>query len=61
MLRKKKREKIMKTKTKVKAGGGSIQHNERLNSATSAAGLKVRTSVKAGGITNNHNEKLVRA
>ena len=48
----------MKTKTKVKAGGGSVQHNERLNSA---AGLKVRTSVKAGGITNNHNEKLVRA
>jgi len=51
----------MKTKTEVKAGGGSVQHNEWLNSATSAAGLKVRTSVKAGGITNNHNEKLVRA
>ena len=51
----------MKTKTKVKAGGGSVQHNERLNSATSAAGLKVRTSVKAGGITNNHNEKPLRA
>jgi len=49
----------MRTRTNVKAGGMSANHNERLNSATSAAGMKVRTNVKAGGLRFNHNEKLV--
>jgi hypothetical protein len=43
----------MKTKTKVKAGGISSNHNENL-----ARGLKTKTKVKAGGITENHNENL---
>jgi hypothetical protein len=51
----------MKTKTNVTAGGTNVNHNERLTSGTSAAGLKVRTNVKAGIIRpplGNHNERL---
>jgi hypothetical protein len=51
----------MKTKTRIKAGGISANHNETLvRASTQATGLKVKTRVKAGGITANHNETLVR-
>jgi hypothetical protein len=42
----------MNTKTNVKAGGTSLNHNETLR------GLKVRTSVKAGRLAANHSESL---
>jgi hypothetical protein len=42
----------MRTKTHVKAGGMSNNHNETLR------GLKLKTHVKAGGMTQNHNETL---
>jgi len=37
----------MKIKTKVKAGGKSLNHN--------ASGLKVKTNLKAGRLSANHN------
>jgi len=37
----------MKIKTKVKAGGKSLNHN--------ASGLKVKTNLKAGKLATNHN------
>ena len=49
-------EKIMKVRTKVKAGGRSYNHNETL---AHSKGLKVRTKVKAGGVWINHNEALL--
>jgi hypothetical protein len=52
----------MQVKTRVKAGGLSLNHNETLVCApTQAQGLKVKTRVKAGGLMGNHNETLVRA
>jgi hypothetical protein len=47
----------MKTKTKVKAGGTTLNHNEAL-ARDDVEDLKVRTGVKAGGY-NNHNEAVV--
>jgi len=41
----------MTTKTNVKSGGVSMQHNETLT---------VRSDVKAGRITANHNESCRR-
>jgi len=43
----------MKTKTNVKAGGSTLQHNETLR-----GGLKLKTRVKAGGVNMQHNETL---
>ena len=52
----------MQVKTRIKAGGVSINHNETLVRAQPPApGLKVKTRVKAGGVSINHNETLVRA
>jgi hypothetical protein len=53
----------MQVKTRVKAGGGYIQHNETLVRAKGQPkGLTVKTRVKAGGLRlSNHNETLVRA
>jgi hypothetical protein len=52
----------MKTKTRVKAGGYHLNHNETLvRAAGQTKGLKVKTRVKAGGYYINHNETLVRA
>ena len=50
----------MKTKTGIKAGGLSTNHNETLVRETGrATGLRVQTHVKAGA-SMNHNETLVR-
>ena len=52
----------MKTKTHVKAGGQSLNHNETLVRATRPApGLTVKTHLKAGGGSVQHNETLVHA
>ena len=52
----------MKTKTHVKAGGTTLNHNETLVRTTRPApSLTVKTHLKAGGITLNHNETLVHA
>jgi hypothetical protein len=52
----------MQVKTRVKAGGVTLQHNETLVRATGQVqGLTVKTRVKAGGYAVNHNETLVRA
>jgi hypothetical protein len=48
----------MKTKTKVRAGGQRLNHNETLVQAA-PQGLKVKTRVRAGGNSLNHNETLV--
>ena len=49
----------MKTKTHVKAGGLTANHNETLVRTTRpATGLKVKTHLKAGAAM-NHNETLV--
>ena len=61
----------MQVKTKVKAGGIQLNHNQTLvrdrNQATADTRprtqrqpLKVKTHVKAGGVTLNHNQTLVR-
>ena len=52
----------MKTKTNIKTGGFSQNHNETLvRDVPQARGLKVKTNVKAGGVNlANHNETLVR-
>jgi hypothetical protein len=52
----------MQVKTRVKAGGLAVNHNETLVRAQQpATGLKVKTRIKAGGLSANHNETLVRA
>ena len=45
----------MHIRTKIRAGGISINHN-----ATRASGVKVKTKVRAGGINLNHNATLIR-
>jgi hypothetical protein len=50
----------MKTKTQLKAGRISANHNDAQVRATKVRGLRVRTSVKAGRISANHNETIVR-
>jgi lipoate-protein ligase B len=47
----------MQIKSSVKAGGMSLNHNEKL---VRSVGVRVRTAVHAGGVSVNHNEKLVR-
>jgi hypothetical protein len=49
----------MKTKSRVRAGVLTSNHNETLVKAA-PTGLKVKTKVKAGAMTSNHNETLVR-
>jgi hypothetical protein len=44
----------MKVKSSVKAGGGSLNHNQ------TAKGLRVKSKVQAGGRTLNHNQNLSR-
>jgi hypothetical protein len=52
----------MQVKTRIKAGGVTLNHNETLVRAPrQAQGLKVKTRIKAGGINLNHNETLVRS
>jgi hypothetical protein len=53
----------MQVKTRVKAGGLAMNHNETLVRAQRpATGLKVKTRIKAGGLhLRNHNETLVRS
>lgn len=51
----------MKTKTRVRAGVLTSNHNETLVSdPPRAKRLRVKTRVRAGGIHLNHNETLVR-
>jgi hypothetical protein len=51
----------MKVKTKIKAGGTTLNHNEApARDARKPQGLKVRTGIKAGGLSANHNEALAR-
>ena len=51
----------MKTKTRVRAGGITMNHNETLvQDVPKAIGLRVKTKVKAGVLTSNHNETLLR-
>ena len=51
----------MKTKTRVKAGGLNLNHNEALiRDVPKTTTLRVKTQVKAGIMTTNHNETLVR-
>jgi hypothetical protein len=50
----------MKTKTRVRAGAMSINHNETLmRDSAKSKGLKVKTHVRAGALSTNHNETLV--
>jgi hypothetical protein len=50
----------MKTKTRIRAGLWTSNHNETLvRDPAMAKGLKVKTHVRAGGIHLNHNETLV--
>jgi len=52
----------MQVKTRVKAGGVTLNHNETLVRAKGQAkGLTVKTRVKAGGLRFNHTETLVQA
>jgi hypothetical protein len=52
----------MQVKTRVKAGGVTINHNETLVRAKGQVqGLTVKTRVKAGVLGPQHNEMLVRA
>jgi hypothetical protein len=50
----------MKTKTRVRAGAMTTNHNETLVRDAKATSLRVKTRVKAGALTSNHNETLVR-
>jgi hypothetical protein len=51
----------MKTKTRVRAGALSLNHNETLvRDVPKATALRVKTKVKAGALTTNHNETLAR-
>ena len=43
-------------KTNVKAGGMSMQHNQRITRS-----LKARSGVKAGRIISNHNQQISRS
>jgi len=45
----------MRIKTNEKAGGMSMQHNQRITRS-----LKVKSGVKAGGIATNHNQTVTR-
>jgi hypothetical protein len=47
----------MKIKTKVKAGGIDLNHNQR----KAKAGMTVKTKVKAGCLSANYNQTRVRA
>ena len=47
----------MQIKSKVKAGGMSLNHNE----PAVRAGLRVRTRVRAGDVNLDHNERLLRS
>jgi hypothetical protein len=49
----------MKTKTRIRAGALTSNHNETLVKAAPTA-LKVKTKVRAGLAGQNHNETLVR-
>jgi len=50
----------MKTKTRVRAGGIYLNHNENLaRGSARGQGLKVKTRVKAGALSINHNETLL--
>jgi hypothetical protein len=48
----------MKTKTNVKAGKLSANHNHTI---VRAKGIRVKTGVKAGRLAANHNQTLRRA
>jgi len=50
----------MKIKSNVKAGGISLQHNEKMAGGNKVKSLTVKTGVKAGGTNLNHNEAMVR-
>jgi hypothetical protein len=52
----------MKTKTHVRVGAMSLNHNETLmRDSAKGQGLRVKTKVKAGGLNlQNHNETMVR-
>jgi hypothetical protein len=51
----------MKTKTRVRAGALSLNHNETLmRHVPKTMALRVKTKVKAGIFTTNHNETVVR-
>jgi hypothetical protein len=51
----------MKTKTRVRAGGRQINHNETVvRDSSKRPGLKVKSRVQAGLSGTNHNETLVR-
>ena len=52
----------LRVKTRIRAGGFPIQHNEtRVRpSRPVEAGLKIKTRIQAGGIPWNHNETRVR-
>jgi hypothetical protein len=51
----------MKTKTRVRAGAMTTNHNETLvRDSAKGKGLTVKTRVRAGASTSNHNETLVR-
>ena len=43
----------MKIKSKIKAGGMQLQHNQ-----TVSRGLRVRSNVKAGGLFTNHSQTI---
>jgi hypothetical protein len=45
----------MKTKTHIKAGKLSANHNEKV-----VCGVRVKSNIKAGRIALNHSETLVR-
>jgi hypothetical protein len=50
----------MKTKTRVRAGAMTSNHNETLvRDIAKGKGLTVKTHVRAGGVLLNHNETLV--
>jgi hypothetical protein len=51
----------MKTKTNIKAGVWSYQHNETLVRRAVKQGMKVKTQIKSGCHAIQHNETLVRA
>jgi hypothetical protein len=46
----------MRIKTNVKAGGMSMQHNQRI-----IRSLKVKSGVKAGAIATNHSQTVTRS
>jgi hypothetical protein len=51
----------VRVKTRVRAGGKQLNHNETLAACSKTTrGLKIKTRVKAGGVRlDNHNETLV--